>query len=525
MKIGFSSIYSWRPHVEFIFYLSELVRRCGVETEFLTCDGAFRTCYTRELRNAYPDWLECFYCQANSIDSFANVNITKISRCSADYRALPKDSGDWGLSSASTLGRFESQQDFSSDSFNEIANRIQPTTEKAYNAALDWIIKKDLDGLVVFNGRIDATRAIIEAAKYLKIPYATVERTWFGDGLQILPGEDCLGLRSVDEMVAYWAEKPLTNDQALKAAKHIAARFTNSNHTEWRAYNQKSIHRVWPVEKSKHKILILPGSMNEIWGHKDWSSDWSHPVDAYDAIIKHLSLESTDLILRCHPNWSENIGKTSGDRAEAFYTEWANKRGIKVLPSSDNVSTCCLIEQAEAIIVASGSAALEAGALGKQIIGVGSANYQKAGIRDDATSMSQLKKVRLWSTLSKSEQAEESSRVSKKTLRFAYTVSYRIPQYTNYVKCITPTRYKYLDGADGYKLINALMSGKLTSDDLIYSYSEDCENSCLNLVRNKQWDRLVLCSVHSNSDEYSIQKRFPYSVLGYLRNFLPAGDR
>ena len=135
MKIGFSSIYSWRPHVEFVYYLSELVRRCGVETEFLTCDGTLRTCYTRELRDTYPDWLECLFCQTNSIRSFTNVNIEKIGRCSTDYRVLPKDSGDWGLSSASTLGRFESQQDFTSDSFKKIANRIQPITEKAYNAA------------------------------------------------------------------------------------------------------------------------------------------------------------------------------------------------------------------------------------------------------------------------------------------------------------------------------------------------------------------------------------------------------
>lgn len=525
MRIGFVSIYSWRPHVEHLHYLATLARLAGHDAEFLTCDGDFPTCYTRELRSVRPGWRECLMCRVGGLRSYESSNVSTIGEFarSTAFSQMPEESTTWGLSSASSLGRFESEADFSSQAFHALADRLQPVVAKAYGAACNWIANRRLDAIVVFNGRMDATRAILEAATSNGIPFASLERTWFGDGLQILPGEGCLGLKSVDRLVSQFADKPLTHAQSIRAAGYIASRFLRRNHNEWRAYNINANMLPWPAS-GRRKILLIPGSINEIWGYSEWSSSWRHPLDAYDALIDHFSLDPADLVLRCHPNWGEHIGKADGQMAEEYYTQWAEQRGVLVIPSTDSASTLGLIEQADAVVVASGSAALEAGALGKQVIGVAGANYQMAGIREDACSEQKLRTLQLRASLPQAEQDSLASSVRRQTLRFAYSVTHRIPQYVDYVKCVTPTQYLYKPGADPNRLVELLTSGVLAPDDGEWSRDDQGELDVLESMRDKRWETLFQRREVS-LDYASIRRRFPYGSLDAIRGLMRVGDR
>lgn len=524
MRIGFVSIYSWRPHVEHLHYLADLIRQAGHEAEFLACDGDFPVCYTRELRNIRPGWQECLMCRAGGLRSFEAKHVSSIGAYTDGEIDLPQDWKSWALSSASKLGRFESSEDYAGQAFNELSVRLQPTVKMAYQAAHAWMSDKHLDALVVFNGRIDATRAIFEAARNKGIPVVSLERTWFGDGLQILPGEICIGLRSVNQMVSEWSEKPLTKSQALKAVSYIASRFLRRNQKEWRAYNTNAKIKPWPIESGRYKILLIPGSINEIWGHPDWSSGWKHPIDAYDALIEHFSLESKDLVLRCHPNWGENIGKADGKKIERYYTDWANQRGVLIIPSTDSTSTLGLIAQSDAIVVSSGSAALEAGALGKQIIAVGAATYEAAGIRDEACSMAALQKLSLWVNLPLADQDYIREQTKRRTLRFAYTITHRIPQFVDYVKCEAPTRYIYKDGGDGGKLIEMLTSGKLMADDNEFAENTLSEDPVLEQMNAQRWEELF--QLPDTSSVYRrLKRRFPYAGIDSIRGFMRHGDQ
>lgn len=523
MRIGFASIYSWRPHVEHLHYLASLVKDEGHEVAFLTCDADLSTCYTRELRDIRPGWQECLLCRAGGVRSYEADNVFSIGLLSRSIASLPDESRAWGVSSASTLGRFESEDDYASSAFIELADKLKPAVDKAYIAAHNWIKQQRLDAIVVFNGRMDATRAIFEAAKSQEIPVATIERTWFGDGIQILPEENCLGLESVDRLVEAWASKSLTYSQAIKAASYIASRFLRRNQNEWRAYNMNAKKEPWPVS-GKRKVLLIPGSINEIWGHPQWEGSWRHPLDAYDALIDHLKLESVDLVLRAHPNWGEKIGKVDGRKAEAVYAQWAKLRGIHMISSSESISTLGLIEQADVVVVASGSAALEAGALGKQVIGVAGANYQKAGIREEACTLSQLKAIKLRVDLSEQEQELLAASVRQNTLRFAYTVTHRIPQYVDYVRCVSPTKYLYKSGASGARLVDMLVSGELLPDDADFSESNFSELKVLNLMRNGRWIDLIRDSENLENCK-PIRRRFPYLGMDKIRAILRHGDR
>lgn len=524
MRIGFVSLYSWRPHVEHLSYLAKLVRQIGHETFFLTCDGDLSTCYTRELRQIRPDWQECLLCRSGGIRSYAEKGVSSIAQCLPKVTSEFVSARDWAFSSASTLGRYESDEDFNSVDFLSIVERLSPAVAHSYSAATNWIEKFNIEALVVFNGRIDATRAVFEAGMAKKIPVASLERTWFGDGVQLLPQENCLGLRSVTQMVGEWKDRPLKADQARNAARLIASRFLQLNHNEWRAYNLDARVLPWPVTRAETKILLIPGSRNEIWGHPDWESGWEHPLTAYDALIDHFRWSSADLVLRCHPNWAENIGKTDGKLAEDMYTQWAKKRGVNVIPSYDQTSTLGLIEQADTVVVASGSAALESAALGKQVIGIAPANYQSAGLRDDATCPGMLASVILRRDRTPAEATDEEARVRRNALRFAYTIAYRAPQYVQQVRCLTPTRYLYRDDGDPERLIRLLRHGILEPDDATFATDSAEETLITELMRQHRWHDLMF-DESLPSDLRPMHRRPMFRVVDSVRNLMRHGDR
>lgn len=510
--------------MEHLYYLAELVREAGHEVEFLTCDADLPACYTREIRDIRPDWQECLMCRVGGLRSYSSSDVASVGEYAARGGKVPLRARDWALSSASTLGRFESDEDFESAAFEALVSRLQPTVEMAYTAAVNWIKDKELEGLLVFNGRMDATRAIFEAGIASGISVLTLERTWFGDGLQIRPHENCLGLASVNRMVSEWVDKPLTQTQASVAAGHIASRFLRQNQKEWRAYNVNGSVEPWPIARGRRKILLIPGSRNESWGHPDYATGWDHPIVAYDALIDHFGLQSDDMLLRCHPNWGEKIGKADGHLPEEYYVRWASKRGIKCIPSTSTVSTLGLIEQADAVVVASGSAALEAGALGKQVIGIAPSTYQESGIREDGCDVEKLKSLTLRADMPAHQAERVAEEVRQRTLRFAYTVANRIPQYVDFVKCETTTSYSYKKGGEAGRLIELFQTGILKPDEDTYAEDSTQEARILELMRERRWEEL---HTHPETTDgyYKVKRRVLFRWIDQVRSRMQRGDR
>lgn len=521
MRIGFSTIYSWRPHVEHAYFLANLAEQAGDDAFFLTCDSDLPTCYTREMRDR-PAWLECVQCKAGGVRSYTSRNVDNIASFKGEGESVPLA---WAASSASTLGRFESDGDYDSSDFEQHVNRMHPVVERSYQAARAWIRERKLDAVCVFNGRMDATRGVLEAAKSLGVRVVSLERTWFGDGLQLYPDESCLGLNNVHRMIQYWRDFPLTEHQALRAASYAARRFLRRNENEWRAYNVNATTSVWPVQGCDRRILLIPSSRNEVWGHPDWSSGWADPTQAYDALIEHLGLKANELVLRCHPNWSEKIGHTGGHYSERHYSNWAAWRGVHVIPSADSASTLDLIQQCDAIVVANGSAALEAGLLGKQVIGIAPSIYQYAGFRDSAMSPSELSLLRLHESLEVDARVQAQAHIAKQTLRFAYTMVHRIPQYTEFVRAETTTRFRYDHRADPQRFVDLLRTGELKADDSSYASDSSAEDAVLKIIGERDWQRILDGAPLSAPPLEPMQRRWMFRPIDRVRTWMPVGDR
>jgi hypothetical protein len=465
--------------------------------------------------------VECTICRVGGVRSYRKENITSIGSLGTG-RHPPEEIAkrDWGASSASTIKRFEGDADYASAEFTALKDKLNVAAAIGYEAARAWIGREGLDAVITFNGRMDVTRGIMEAARDAGIRYISMERPWFGDGLQLLPDESCLGLQSMNRLANEWARVPLTGAQARHAAAIVAARFMRSNTKEWRAYNISAEARNWPAQGAK-RVLLVPGSRNEIWGHPDYAEGWASRTGAYDALIAHLGLRPDDLVLRAHPNWGERIGRETGRHAERYYREWAESRGIVFIPSTDDTSTLGLIEQADAVVVAGGSAALEAGLIGKRVLALAPSPYSRAGFEDSSYGPEALAAIR---PLGSDPLDMTPREIARKALRFCYTAARRVPQYVRYVNCIVPARYEYRAGADPRRVVELIRTGHLEADDSHHAEDAAEEDAVLDLIEAREWEKLRGGTVDPGGQRICVERRPLFRTLDVVRPYLPHGD-
>lgn len=481
MRIGFANIYSWRPHVEHLYYLARLVEQAGHQTAFLTCDSSVSDCYTRLLKGK-SRLKECPACMLGGVRSYPVSNITSISRGKGrlDVDTLDKVA----LSSSCTLTRTESELEWHEPQVEALRRRLHAPVGAAYESAMRWIADERLEGVVCFNGRMDMMAAVILACEHSNIPYVTHERSWFGDGLYLNPNANCLSLRAISAMVAAFDDRPLTASQAALAGRLAAERFLRSNRLEWRLYNKNPVSASWPISHDGPRVLVLPSSKNEFAGQPEWRSDWPENTRAVDELMEALAIRPEQMVVRCHPNWAETIGVVEGNRSLQHYKEWCAARGVYCISSEEKQSTYDLIEQADIVVLNGGSSAVEAGVLGKQIYSLGPSFYKDAGFLHNILDRRGLSDPTIGTPL-------DQMTVVRKTMRFLYLNARRFPQFTDYVKAIETTHYRYFEGANPQRLIDMLKSGTLEADDPSYAADDSAETPIADALLARDWPSLM----------------------------------
>ncbi|MGO4325660.1 hypothetical protein AB4Z48_07540 [Cupriavidus sp. 2TAF22] len=519
MRLGFATIYAYRPHVEHVYFLSSMMQARGHEVFYLSCDSALSECYTRELRDDSSAAKECLKCTMGGIRSFApGVDSMRRYRDPAGAAAAAAPAQQWGFSGACTILRTESQSDKQTGEFHALHQRLATGSAEAFAAACRWIEERKLDGIICFNGRMEGPRALLEAAKAKGIPFISVERTWFGDGLLLIPDQNCLALDEVGRVVAAYKDKPLTEPQARVVASLLAARFLRTNTLEWRAYNRNAEDLAWPAQRKGLKLLITPSSLNEFDGHPDWRTKWPNQIAALDFLFDHLEVDPASCILRCHPNWGEKIGLRDGGLAERMYTEWAQRRGVHIIGSKERANTLGLIAQADAVVVNGGSAAFEAGALGKQVIALGTSIYQTAGFQiqlygpEDAPNLAMVGQ-------------QTPDEIARQVLRFAYTFNFRFNQYVDDIRARTTTQYAYNPEPDATRLERLLRTRRIEADDAQVASDTIGEDRVLKLLHERRWEELREAQKPIPQNYRAVHRRGVFRYLDAIRERMPIGDR
>lgn len=516
MKIGFANFFSFRPHVEHLYYLSLLLNNAGHEIFFLTCDANVSNCYPRALKGT-SKLIECPKCVLGGVRSFTGQSITSIS---SGVGVLDVETLDrLALSSSCTLNRTESDSDWFDPIVIALRQSLYAPIASVHESALRWIERNRLDAVICFNGRMDLTRALTYACERMGIPYLTHERTWFGDGLYLMPNANCLSIAPFEKMVVEFESKPLTERQARLAGKLAGERFLQRNSLEWRVYNKNPDPTIWPISTHGPRVLVLPSSRNEFAGHEEWKSGWTDNTHALDDFFSAFSIQPEQVVVRCHPNWAENIGRVTGEKSLKIYRDWTDARQIYCIPSGEKASTYDLIQQADIVVMNGGSSAVEAGVCGKQVICLGPVNYGKAGF------------VRMFSdkeslTASGALLDIDSDTVIRKTLRYLYLSARRFPQYADYVRASETTRYTYFEGADPERMICMLNTGDIVADDPTYAADTASEDNIMDLLKVKAWSQLADYEMPLlELSPIKVERRAALRWVDTVRSMLPLGDR
>lgn len=481
MRIGFANIYSWRPHVEHLHFLARLAREAGHETSFLTCDSSVSNCYSRMLKGR-SRLKECPVCIAGGVRSYPVSNITSLShRGPAPDHALLEELAS---SSAATLTRIEAEEEYGEPQVVAKRRELHDAVSTAYRSARRWIEQERLEAIICFNGRIDMTAAVTRAAADAGIPYVTHERSWFGDGLSLNPNANCLSIRAIGRLTADYADRPLTAGQAAYAARLVAERFLQKNALEWKVYNKDALRTQWPLDAAGPRVLILPSSKNEYFGLEEWQAEWADNTDALDDFMAAMGIRPEQAVVRCHPNWAETIGVVGGNRSLRHYRKWCADRGIFCISSEEKHSTYDLIQQADIVVLNGGSAAVEAGACGKQVYSLGPAFYQDGGFTRIVNRRADLADPLLTTAL-------DPDAVIRKTLRFVYVAARRFPQFNHFVRARETTRYDYFEGADFGRIERMLATGDVPADDDVVATDLSGEDAVVDALRARRWQDLV----------------------------------
>lgn len=519
MRVGLCNNYSWRPHVEHLIYLATLLQEAGHETFFLTCDANAEQCYNHLLRQGNRV-KECSRCMLGGVRTYPVRNVSSLRQ---DVTPPISDEllHDLALSSAATLLRIEGADEWHDPALGTIKESLRGAVATAYHGTLRWIEAKQLDAVILFNGRIDMTHAIMQACIDSGTPFISHERSWFADGLHLIPNASCLSLKELHRMSRTWEDHPLTERQVRLAAKLGAQRFLQRNELEWRLYNRAPVKAPWPL-KGQRRVLIVPGSNNEVGGHPEWTIGWTDNTAAFDAFIEHLGVSPDDVVVRFHPNWAENIGRVDGSRCIRHYTDWCEKRGLYYVPADDKRSTYDLITQADVVALNNGSSAVEAGLCGKEVYCFGTV-YDGAGFVKNIRDADDL-------TRSASQPAGASNEaqraIIRSTLRYMYMRARRFPQYCDQVRAETTTRYSYFAGGDPERLIRLFGGGPVEESDTERAENEDAEDAVIAQILDQDWVALAdFSEAPPQNAPISIRRRSQFGFIDRLRARMAIGDR
>ncbi|MDB9312969.1 hypothetical protein PN462_07640 [Spirulina sp. CS-785/01] len=519
MKVGFISIFSYRPFVKHLTYLAKILSEAGHETSFLVCDSSVDKCYSQFLKG-HSKLRECPVCILGGFRSFPLENIYSINpnvKVDLDEKILQ----DIASSSSYTIHRVETKEDCQNTKVLETQKALYQPIEIVYGNVIEWAIKNKLDSIICFNGRMDLTKAAIYACENIGVPYITVERPWFANGLHLTPNGNCLSLKEFNRFNFEYRNKPLTLKQAQYAAHLMSIRFLHKNQLDWRIFqfeNSTSSKNLIASSGQCPRVIILPSSSCEFIGHPDWKSDWDHFTDALDELIAVLGITYKQCILRGHPIWSENIGCRTGEKSQKHYYEWANARGVRYINSKEKVNTYLLMKEADIIIVANSSSGVEAGILGKKVISLGKSRYQNAGF------VTSIKSRNDWFKLENLENHDPLS-VIRLTLRYVYMHSCRITQYVNYIRFISSGNYEYYGGADPEQLLSIFRIGQLKADDPLFAQDTNDEDKIISDLFNQNWQKFSQWEFNHTSSPTSIDRKMGLRWVDSVRNLFPRGDR
>lgn len=465
MRIGFASPFAYRPHVAQMAFLMRQCERLGYRTFVLGCDGALENCNSRVSKRGIAQQLECYKCRAGGIHSFLRLKHAPLDAPAALDEELLDLGRRFAFSTVATALQVEHPRETQAEDFKTLQNALSRGAATAYVNARRWIREQSLDCVLIFNGRFDLTRAVLEACVAENVRFVSFERSWFGAGMQLLPNENCLGLQNFHAMSHRWTGRPLSHEQAAVASRIITRRLARDSTGEWRQYNVGNSAR---YSGGRIRFLFLPSSQHEWLGDVDRTSGWQHPVEGLEHLFRRMSVPMSELVVRGHPGWAVKIAHYGPNRAGAFYREWAQRVGARYIESSESLDSHELMKLADVILLNGSSASMEAGWLGKPVVSFVPAPFTVSGISMNLFSpgaVDVLTDEQLALLTDPVPDPQRRAAQCSAALRYIYCANYRVFQFIEALRSTSAYSFEAAEPPDLSNLESLVRQGVLLEDD------------------------------------------------------------
>jgi hypothetical protein len=446
--VGIAQIYPWRPHGAHRDFLLKLANNDGLQTSELVCNGSLVKCYDKQFGTVgFGSIDHCIKCRLGRRQELGE---TKSFYLDWSLKHLPVPDEEIAiLSSLAALVRAELPEDLAE--VDDTAG-ILAAYRVGYNSTVRWIESYGVDLILMFNGRIDILKGVMDAAIAKGIDFASYERSWFGDGMWLVPFNNCLGIKPMLDLSRKLAGRQLTQQQIMHAEDVIDRRVNRTGSNEWRDFQKQSAD--WSTDLRPEigkapEILVLPSSSYEYWGHPDFVTEWQNNFDALDSLQQKLGVPYSRFVIRGHPIWAERVGPCDGSKAEHHYRTFCAQRGIRYVSSSSKLHTSALIEACQMVVLNSGTSVIEAVWRGKPVISLTPSLYQASGVCATYTGHGQ------------NFQIPNAVQQREGIIRFAYAVEKMIPTFVPYLKAVSSSQQTEFEGASFSDVVDQIAGNTL----------------------------------------------------------------
>lgn len=433
-SVGIAQIYPWRPHAFQRDYLLSLARATGARTSEMVCDGAFVRCYDKQYQTLGFGTIDhCVKCRLGrgretSDRPFKVDWSTKNIPVPGEEQAI--------ISNQAAISRAEIQADLVG---GEGVDALVQSYRAGYHSTIRWINECRLDLILVFNGRIDLLKGVVDAASACGVDFMSYERSWFGDGLMMLPNQNCLGLRHIHDMCAAVGATTLGEEDILRAEQIINSRVHRTGSNEWRDFQTAGATDYADLMSQigrSPKVLVLPSSNYEFWGHPDWRVEWSDNFQAIDYLQSVLGIPFEDFLVRGHPIWAQRVGVNYGEKADRHYRNYCERRGIRYVAPNSTVHTSALIEASELVALNAGSSVIEAVWRGKPVVSLAASIYQHVGVCPTLLGPGQPLDI-----------PDDATR-RRQIVKFIHAMDRIAPTFVNHLKAVSSGEQQAFEGGD-----------------------------------------------------------------------------
>ena len=439
--IGVAQFYPWRPHVAQRDFLLRVAEEYGAQTSELVCNGSFEKCYDKQYQTL--GWGTIDHCVKCRLGGGRSRTAARYFVLDWSTRNIPVEGEEIAmLSNRAALVRAELREDIT---LSQSSEGLLHAYRVAFHSALRWIERFGIDLILLFNGRIDLLKGVMDAARFAGVDFASYERSWFGNGIMLIPFENCLGLGLMHNLCRDRAGIPLSTEEANAAEKIIQRRVERIGSNEWRDFQIQG--KAWKNDVlselgSTPEILVLPSSMYEVWGHPDWQVDWRDNFEALESLQARLGVPWSRWVVRGHPIWHQRVGRSRGEAPIRRYHDFCLQRGIRFVASDSKLHTSALIDACDLVVLNGGSSIIDAVWKGKPVISLAQSVYREAGICP--TLLGPSDPIDIPSDDERKEQL----------IRFIHTMGRIMPTFVNHLVSVSPAEQIQYEGADFKEIVD-----------------------------------------------------------------------